>query len=120
VALLKGRLALADFDDAALNDPEVLKLSSRIRREDDPNSGRPKYASGHVFVKTRDGKVYEERQHIHPGHVENPVSAADVEEKYRYNALRLVNQEKAEALMKQILSIEQMSNMRVFTEPLRF
>jgi 2-methylcitrate dehydratase PrpD len=119
VALLKGRLALADFDDAALNDPEVLKLSSKIRREDDPNSGRPKYASGHVFVKTRDGKVYEERQHIHPGHVENPVSAADVEEKYRYNALRLVNQENAKALMKQILSIEQMSNMRVFTEPLR-
>ena len=95
VALLKGRLALADFDDDALKDPDVLKLSSKIRREDDPNSGRPKYASGHVFIKTNDGKVYEERQHIHPGHVENPVSAADVQEKYRYNALRLVSQEKA-------------------------
>jgi 2-methylcitrate dehydratase PrpD len=119
VALLKGRLALVDFDENALKDPAVLRLSAKIRRQDDPNSGRPKYASGHVFIKTRDGGVYEERQHIHPGHPENPVSAADVEEKYRYNASRLVSQEKAEALMKQILSIEQMSNIRELTEQLR-
>jgi 2-methylcitrate dehydratase PrpD len=119
VALLKGRLTLADFDDAALNDPEVLRLASKIRREDDPNHGRPKYASGHVFVKTRDGRVYEERQHIHPGHVENPVSAADVQEKYRYNALRLMDQEKAEALMQQVLSIDQMSDVRELTAQLR-
>ena len=96
VALLKGRLALADFDDDALRDPEVLNLSSRIRREDDPNSGRPKYASGHVFVKTNNGKLYEERQHIHPGHVENPVSWCGCSRKYLYNALRLVSQEKAQ------------------------
>jgi 2-methylcitrate dehydratase PrpD len=120
VALLKGRLALADFDGDALKDPAVLKLSAKIRREDDPNSGRPKYASGHVFLKTRDGKVYEERQHIHPGHVENPVSAADVQEKYRYNALRLISQEKAQVLMNQVMSIERLSNMRELTEQLRF
>ena len=119
VALLKGRLALADFDDDALKDPEVLKLSSRIRRQDDPNSGRPKYASGHVFVKTNDGKVYEERQHIHPGHVENPVSAEDVEQKYRYNALRLVSQEKAESLMRQVMSIERLSNLCELTQQLQ-
>ena len=111
---------MADFDGDALRDPEVLKLSAKIRREDDPNHGRPKYASGHVFVKTKDGKVYEERQHIHPGHVENPVSAADVQEKYRYNALRQVSQDKTEALMRQVMTIEQVGNMRKLTEQLRF
>jgi 2-methylcitrate dehydratase PrpD len=70
-------------------------------------------------LKTKDGKVYEERQHIHPGHVENPVSAADVQEKYRYNALRLISQEKAQALMSQVMSIEQLANMRELTEQLR-
>jgi 2-methylcitrate dehydratase PrpD len=119
VALLKGRLALADFDGAALQDAAVLKLSGKIRRTDDPNSGRPKYASGHVFVKTKDGKLYEERQHIHPGHVENPVSAADVQEKYRYNALRSVNQEKADGLMRQVTAIEQVVNICELTERLR-
>jgi 2-methylcitrate dehydratase PrpD len=119
VALLKGRLALSDFDPETLKDPLVLKLSSKIRREDDPNSGRPRYASGHVFVKTRDGKIYEERQHIHPGHLENPVSPAEVQEKYHYNALRLVSPDNAEALMKQIMSIEQTPNVRGLTEKLR-
>jgi hypothetical protein len=109
--LFKDRLALADFDADALKDPDVLKLSSKIRLEDDANSGSPKYASGHVFVKTNDGKVYEERQHIHPGHIENPVSAADVQEKYLYNALRLVSQEKAKSLMRQVMSIERLSNL---------
>ena len=120
VALLKGRLALADFDGEALHDPEVLRLSAKIRREDDPNSGRPKYASGHVFLKTKDGKLYEERQHIHPGHVENPVSAEDVQEKYRYNALRLVNEQRAEALLRQVMAIDQLANMREFADQLRF
>jgi hypothetical protein len=36
-----------------MKDTEVLNLSAKIRREDDPNSGRPKYASGHVFIKTK-------------------------------------------------------------------
>jgi urease accessory protein UreH len=76
--------------------------------------------SGHVFVKTNDGKVYEERQHIHPGHIENPVSAADVQEKYLYNALRLVSQEKAKSLMRQVMSIERLSNLRELTQELRF
>ena len=120
VALLKGRLALADFDGEALHDPAVLKLSAKIKRADDPNHGRPKYASGHVFIKTKDGNVYEERQHIHPGHVENPVTLAEVQEKYRYNALRTISQEKAEALLRQVMSIEQMKDIRELTEALRF
>jgi 2-methylcitrate dehydratase PrpD len=120
VALLKGRLALADFDGDALHDSAVLKLSAKIKRTDDPNHGRPKYASGHVFIKTKDGKLYEERQHIHPGHVENPVTAAEVQEKYRYNAIRTVSPEQAEALLRQVMSIEQMKDVRELTEPLRF
>ncbi|MFC1816318.1 MmgE/PrpD family protein [Thermodesulfobacteriota bacterium] len=119
VALLKGRLTLADFDDDALKDAEVLNLSAKIRREDDPNSGRPKYASGHVFIKTKDGKTYEERQHIHPGHVENPVSREDVQEKYRFNALRLINEEQAGSLQQTHMSIEELANVRDLTERLR-
>jgi 2-methylcitrate dehydratase PrpD len=72
-----------------------------------------------VLLKTQDGKRYEERQHVHPGHVENPVSAADIREKYRYNALRIVNQEKADTLMREVMAIEQVMNMRELTEQLR-
>jgi 2-methylcitrate dehydratase PrpD len=98
----------------------VLKLSAKIRRTDDPNHGRPKYAPGHVFIKTKDGKLYEERQHIHPGHVENPVTADEVQEKYRYNALRTVSREKAEALLRQVMAIERVANLRELTNQLRF
>jgi len=51
--------------------------------------------------------------------VENPVSAADVQEKYRYNALRTVSQEKADALLRQVMAIERVVNMRELTEQLR-
>jgi 2-methylcitrate dehydratase PrpD len=101
-------LALADFDGDALNDPEVLKLSAKIRREDDPNSGRP-MRLGHVLT-TKDGKVYEERQHIHPGHVETRCLL----KMFKKNIVitrRLVNEE-AESLLRQVMAIDQLASMR--------
>jgi 2-methylcitrate dehydratase PrpD len=119
VAFLKGRLTLADFDDEALRDPEVLKLASRIRRTDDPNHGRPKYASGHVFVRMKDGAVYEERQHVHPGHVENPVSPEDVEEKFHANARRLLDEKATRSLQDILISLEELADTRELTARLR-
>jgi 2-methylcitrate dehydratase PrpD len=119
VALARGRLALADFEGDAFHDAVVTGLAARIRRTDDPNHGRPRYASGHVFVKTRDGRLLEQRQHIHPGHVENPVTPEEVVEKYTYNAGRLLPEAKVRALAGQIMAIENLASIRKLTRELR-
>jgi 2-methylcitrate dehydratase PrpD len=119
VALTKGRLALSDFEGEAFHDPLVTALAAKIRRTDDPNHGRPKYASGHVLVRTKDGRLLEHRQHIHPGHVEFPVMPEEVMEKYTYNAQRLVSAEKAKALADHIMSLEQLGSIKDLTRQLQ-
>jgi 2-methylcitrate dehydratase PrpD len=119
VALAKGRLTLADFEGEAFRDPVITALAARTRRTDDPNNGRPKYASGHVFVRTRDGRLLEHRQHVHPGHVEFPITAQEVHEKYTYNAVRLVSPEKARTLADQIMALDSVARIKDLTHQLR-
>jgi 2-methylcitrate dehydratase PrpD len=119
VALVKGRLALDDFEGEAFHDPMVTAVAGKVRRTDDPNTGRPKYASGHVFVRTKDGQLLEHRQHVHPGHVEFPVTPEEVREKYTYNARRLLSDDKVEALAQRILAIDQLSDIHQLSQELR-
>jgi 2-methylcitrate dehydratase PrpD len=56
-----------------------------VRYEIDPDNPYPDEFTGHVKVKLKNGKIIEERQaHIRGGQHE-PLSRADVEEKFRLN-----------------------------------
>ena len=118
-ALVRGRLALVDFEGANLRDPAVAAVSERVRLVDDPLSGRPKYASGEVEVRMRDGRIFNNRQHIHPGHVDNPVTSEEVVEKYMLNAERSVSNERGGALAERILKLENEPNLDSIVEDLR-
>jgi 2-methylcitrate dehydratase PrpD len=118
-ALYRGRLALVDFEGENLSDPRVADVSTMVRVVDDPLSGRPKYASGEVEVKMKDGRVFNNRQHIHPGHVENPVTAAEVLEKFKLNASRLVSDVKADEIAELILHLEDVNEIGDLTAHLQ-
>lgn len=118
-ALYRGRLALVDFEGENLTDPAVAALSSKVRVVDDPLSGRPKYASGEVEVRLRDGRIFNNRQHIHPGHVDNPVTAEEVQEKFLLNATRLVSTEEARLIADMIMRIEELGEIDELTRLLR-
>jgi 2-methylcitrate dehydratase PrpD len=118
-ALYRGRLALVDFEGDNLRDAKVTGISERVRIVDDPLSGRPKYASGEVEVRMNDGRVFNNRQHIHPGHVENPVTPAEVVEKFLLNARRALSKDKAQELADRILSLEIEPDLSAIVEYLR-
>ena len=80
-----------------------------------PSMRRVTFSSRRTTVKsTKNDNTYTR------GMLKTRCPVADVQEKYLYNALRLVSQEKAQTLMRQIMSIEQLSNIRELTEQLRF
>lgn len=118
-ALYRGRLALVDFEGDNLRDPNVAAVSERVRVVDDPLSGRPKYASGEVEVRMKDGRIFNNRQHIHPGHVENPVTPAEVVEKFTLNAERALSQDKANELADLVLHLEHEADLGAIVEFLR-
>jgi 2-methylcitrate dehydratase PrpD len=76
VALLKGKITLADVTEEAIRDEKVLKFAERIKLVHDPKlelDRWPMIVKPHVVeVRMRDGGVYSERVEYPKGGPENP------------------------------------------------
>ena len=80
-----GHAGLEAFTEERARDERLLTLAAKVRYEIDPHSPYPDEFTGHVRVRLKDGRVLEERQpHLRGGRRE-PLSRADIEEKFRLN-----------------------------------
>ena len=76
---------LEAFTEENARDPRTVALAGKVSYEVDPDNPYPEEYTGHVRVHLRDGRVLEERQpHLRGGRNE-PLTPADVEEKFRAN-----------------------------------
>jgi 2-methylcitrate dehydratase PrpD len=80
IALLRGDAGEAEFDAAAVADPDVARLTARVTPEPDPSMP---IVAAHMTVRLRDGRVLEHHVTAARGTPENPPSRDDVEEKFR-------------------------------------
>ena len=80
-----GHAGLDAFTEERVRDPRLRKLAGKVRYEIDPNNPYPDRFTGHVRVKLKDGRVLEERQAHMRGGVDEPLTRADIEEKFRLN-----------------------------------
>ncbi|HUC48070.1 MAG TPA: MmgE/PrpD family protein [Xanthobacteraceae bacterium] len=83
---VRGNVGLGDFADAAVKDPQVLALAGKVRFAIDPNNPYPKNFTGHIRATLRDGSVIEERQPYMRGGAQEPLTRADIEQKFLLNA----------------------------------
>ena len=80
-----GNAGLDAFTDERVADPRLRAIAGKVRYEVDPDNPYPNEYTGHIRVRLKDGSTLEERQaHIRGGKHE-PLSRADVEEKFRGN-----------------------------------
>ena len=83
---VRGNVGLSDFSDDAVKDPAVRALTAKVRYQIDPNNPYPKNYTGHIRATLRDGSVIEERQPYMRGGAHEPLTRADIEEKFILNA----------------------------------
>jgi 2-methylcitrate dehydratase PrpD len=83
---VRGNVGLADFSDAAVHDPAVVALASKVRYRIDPKNPYPKNFTGHIRATLRDGSIVEEHQPYMRGGIQDPLSRADVEDKFMLSA----------------------------------
>jgi 2-methylcitrate dehydratase PrpD len=83
---VRGNVGLGDFADAAVRDPKVVALAGKVRYQIDPQNPYPKNFTGHIRATLRDGAVVEERQPYMRGGAQEPLTRADIEEKFLLNA----------------------------------
>jgi 2-methylcitrate dehydratase PrpD len=82
---VRGNVGLSDFTDAAVKDPAVLAVAGKVRFQIDHNNPYPKNFTGHIRATLRDGTVIEERQPYMRGGAHEPLTRADIEQKFVLN-----------------------------------
>ena len=82
-----GHAGLEAFTEERVRDPKLRALAARVRYEIEPKNPYPDEFTGHVKVKLKNGKTLEERQPHIRGGTREPLSRADVEEKFRLNCV---------------------------------
>jgi 2-methylcitrate dehydratase PrpD len=85
VALVRGNVGLGDFTDDAVQDARVLEAASKVRYRIDPANPYPDEFTGHVRATLADGVVVEERQPHFRGGAKEPLTRADIEQKFALN-----------------------------------
>ena len=85
VGLVHGGVGLASFTDEAVREPRTLAVAAKVRYRIDPQNPYPNEYTGHVRVSLRDGLVVEERQPHLRGGAHEPLTRADIEEKFALN-----------------------------------
>ena len=83
---VRGNVGLDDFTDEAARDPAVLALAAKVRYRIDPDNPYPNNFTGHIRATLADGRVIEERQPHMRGGAHEPLTRADLEEKFALNA----------------------------------
>lgn len=118
-ALVRGRLGLAELEEEALRDPEILALTEKVRYRADPGSAFPKAYSGEVIVTRADGRTFRHREQINRGAADRPLGNDDILAKFRDNAAMTVDAETAERMIDAALGLEAAPNalaaLRVFS-----
>lgn len=109
---LREKFGLAELEDEVISDPEILDLCSRISFADDPDSAYPGYFSGAIEVETQEGKVLKHREQINRGATENPLSDADIEEKFFGNATLTIPKSQAENVLDIVMNLEKQNNLQ--------
>ena len=95
-----GHAGLEAFTEERVRDPRLRALAARVRYEIDPDNPYPDEFTGHVKVVLKNGAVLEERQGHMRGGAKEPLTRADIEEKFRLNcAYGGWPKEKAEAFL---------------------
>lgn len=113
--LIRGKFSLDEIEETAFGDPKLLELAKKTSYEVDPDSGFPKYRSGEVIVKMKNGVTYTRRKNVLPDEQAQPQSIMN---KFYDNTQYAMSRHKAEALVETVLGIEKISSLRLFTQSL--
>jgi 2-methylcitrate dehydratase PrpD len=81
-----GGVGLDAFAEKAVHDADVLALAAKVRYVIDPDNPYPNNFTGHIRAVLNEGSVVEERQPHFRGGAHEPLTRADLEEKFALNA----------------------------------
>lgn len=111
-ALTRGRFTLDELDPESYTDPGILALCDKVRYEETIETLFPRYFSGTVVVRTKDGRELKHYQKYNLGSDGNPITAENVIEKFWSNATRAVSRQRAQRVLDAVMGLDRAPDMR--------
>lgn len=114
VALKYGSVDLPYFEDPYLHDPELLALVAKIKCtvSEEANKREPEAMLCDMDIVMKDGRREAIRVEYHRGHPKNPMSDAEIEEKFRSLAGTQISADQADSLLHLLWNLEQLDDMQ--------
>ena len=103
---VRGKFGFAELQTDALNDPQILALAQRVSHAPDPESAFPKFFSGGVVVRLKDGRELVHMEKINRGAGERALTDDEISAKYMENATLVLSAPRAAAIRDMVLSLE--------------
>jgi len=119
-AVVDGRIDLATFDDARVAAADLQAFLPRVVMRVDPtlDPAAPRVTQVALTVRLVDGRILRERRTGARGHPGQPVTAADLELKFRDCARRALRTPAVDRLLEVLADIEKLPHVGLLTERL--
>lgn len=111
-ALHHGRLDGRGYAPESLADPAILELAGKIGYRLDPDAPGHEQFKGWVIIETHDGRTLERIEMFNRGSARLPMSAADIEAKFRDNASFVLKPDRIDAIVERVGRLERLADVR--------
>ncbi len=118
-SIVRGQFGLAELENEALGDREILALAAKVHSHDDPDSGFPKHYSGAIEITLHDGRVFKHREQVNRGADERPLSADEIIVKYQDNMRTATSRDVSQRVQDLVLGLDGLNDSRVLGSALR-
>ncbi len=118
VAMMYGTVTDDHYEDPYLHDKRLLDLVSRVKviYSEEADRVEKEYNLCDMELVLKSGERRKLRVEYHRGHFKNPMTDAEMEEKFRLLAKRQLPAARIDALLKQLWALENVSNIRALVE----
>jgi len=116
-ALATGRVDLGSFGDGPVTDTGTRELMGRVRMVVDPKlpDGLNEHAWTRVSVRLRDGRTLDSAPRGASGHPDQPLTDAQLRDKFLACAIPLIGAGEAEGVAAQLTHLEDIPDIRALT-----
>jgi len=118
VALKYGAVDIPYFEDPYLHDADLLALVAKIKCtvSEEANRREPEAMLCDMDIVMKDGRREAIRVEYHRGHPKNPMSDAEIEEKFRPLAASVLPPAQIDALLRQLWSLDTLQSLQPLFE----
>ena len=111
----RGHFGLEEIEESSFSDSSLLALAHKVSYEIDPDAGFPKYRSGEVIVKLKNGKEISRRKNILP---DDPAPTEAIVGKFMENTRCSMSVARSHSIADVILNLDKAEAATILSDTL--